>query len=98
MGRATCAAAGNIGLTAIRHHDGASRRTGRKSGARGQHESQSHRADPRRINRGARGGALITIRSMILSRALPAALLAATLCAQAPEYGPAKGTLVIQGG
>src|ERR1035438_7759082 len=36
--------------------------------------------------------------SMKLKISLAAALLAGRLFAQAPEYGPVKGTLVIQGG
>jgi len=38
------------------------------------------------------------LNSMKLTFSLAAALVAGSLFAQAPEYGPAKGTLVIQGG
>jgi len=37
-------------------------------------------------------------KSMKLKLALVATLLAGSILAQEPEYGPAKGTLVIQGG
>src|ERR1700739_3966706 len=41
---------------------------------------------------------MITSRIMKLNLALTATAFVGTLLAQAPEYGPPKGTLVIQGG